>query len=273
MTAAKWRARDRIIPMAGVLTLAVIFLLTQKIDWRIIDHAFLSGYLLALSALAMVFMRIRRQLPGMPLGLMSTWLKVHVMIGALMLPLFWLHLGKAWPNGLFEQILAGIFYTVIISGLAGRLLQKILPAGLTAAGYEVTRERIPREIIGLRLEAERLLVECTEKTGKRSLALAYEQTFAWYFRRPRFALSYIFGASAARHWFEHHAARLGLALDSVERSYLDQIRTLAERKHLLDLHYALQSVLRYWQFLHVPIAIAFYVFATWHVALVHVYAQ
>ena len=72
---------------------------------------------------------------------------------------------------------------------------------------------------------------------------------------------------------DHHAARLGRTLDSVERGYLDQIRALAERKHVLDLHYALQSLLRRWQFVHVPMAVGFYVFVTWHVALVHVYAQ
>lgn len=273
MVTSRWRSRERMIPMIGVLMLVAIFLAGQKVDWRIIDHAFLTGYPLALLLLSMALLSMRKKLPAFPLGVMSTWLKMHVMIGVILLPVFWLHLGKVWPNGVFEQILAGIFYTVIASGFAGRLLQKILPSSLTAAGGEVTRERIPREIIGLRLEVERLLVACTEETGKRSLAIAYEQTLGWYFRRPRFMFAHIIGASKARHWFDHHAARLGLTLNSVERGYLDQIRALAERKHILDLHHALQGLLRAWQFVHAPIAWAFYVFAIWHIALVHVYAQ
>ncbi len=261
------------IPMTGVLILAAVFLTAKQADWRIINHAILTGYMLALLAFSMTLLSFRKRLPALPAGLMSTWLRLHVVIGAVLLPAFWLHIGHVWPNGLFEQILAGVFYVVAISGLAGRLMQKVLPISLAAAGGEVTRERIPREIIGVRIEVERLLIECTEKTGKRSLALAYEQTLNWYFRRPRFKLAHIIGVSKARHWFDHHAMRLGRTLDEVERGYLDQIEILAERKRVLDLHYALQGLLRRWLFLHVPAAVAFYVFATWHIALVHVYAQ
>lgn len=261
------------IPMIGMLTFAAVFLATQQVDWRIIDHAFLTGYMLAALVLSMTLLSVRKQLPALPFGLMSTWLRLHVVIGVVLLPAFWLHIGKAWPNGLFEQILAGVFYIVVLSGFAGRLMQKILPINLATSGSEVTRERIPREIIGLRLEVERLIVACAEDTGKRSLAVGYEQTLAWYFRRPRFLLAHIIGASTARHWFDHHTSRLSLTLDGVERGYLDQIRALAEQKHVLDLHRALQGLLRGWLFAHVPAATAFYVFVTWHIALVHVYAQ
>ncbi len=259
--------------MIGLLTLITVFLARQHVDWQIIHHDFLTGYVLALLAFTMLFLSWRRSLPALPLGLMSTWLKLHVGTGLLLMPVFWLHIGKAWPNGVFEQILAGLFYGALLSGIAGRFLQKILPTNLTTAGGEVTRERIPRDIIGIRLEVERLLVDCAEEAGKRSLAMAYEQTLAWYFRKPRFMLAHIIGSTTGRHWFEHRAARLTLSLDHTERSYLDQIRKLAEQKHKLDHHYALQSLLRRWLFLHVPAAIAFYVFAVWHIALVHVYAQ
>lgn len=259
--------------MLGIVTLAAVLLTARQVDWRIVDHSILTGYMLAVLALSMMLLPLRKRFPALPAGLVSTWLRLHVVIGAVLLPAFWLHIGNIWPNGLFEQILAAAFYIVIASGFAGRLMQKILPTNLATAGGEVTRERIPREIIGIRLEAERLLVDCAEETGKRSLVLAYEQTLSWYFRRPRFMLAHMIGASTARHWFDHHAARLGRTLDSVERGYLDQIRTLAERKRILDLHYALQSLLRRWLFVHIPTAIALYIFAIWHIALVHVYAR
>ncbi len=259
--------------MFGLLVLAAIFLAARQIDWRIIHQSFLTGYILVLLLLTMAFLPLRRRLPGLPFGLMSTWLRLHVVFGIILLPVFWLHIGKAWPIGLFEQLLAAAFYITVLSGLCGRLMQKILPTNLTAAGGEVTRERIPRDIIGLRLEVERILVDCAEETGKRSLAIAYEQTLAWYFRRPRFLLAHVIGAAKARHWFDHHVARLSHTLDGVERGYLDQIRDIAERKHALDLHYTLQYLLRGWPFIHAPAAIAFSVFVSWHIALVHVYAQ
>ena len=84
----------------------------------------------------MALLPLRRRLPGLPIGLMSTWLRVHVVIGVVLLPVFWLHIGRLWPNGLFEQLLAAAFYVVVLSGLSGRLLQKILPTNLTSAGGE-----------------------------------------------------------------------------------------------------------------------------------------
>lgn len=259
--------------MIGMFLLAAVFLASRHVDWRIIHHAFLTGYILALLAFTMLFLSCRKALPALPLGLVSTWLKLHVGTGLLLMPVFWLHIGHIWPNGVFEQLLACLFYSALLSGIAGRALQKILPTNLTATGGEVTRERIPREIIGIRLEVERLLVDSADETGKRSLAMAYEQTLAWYFRKPRFLIAHIIGATSGQHWFDHHAARLALSLDRTERGYLDQIRGLADQKHKLDHHYALQSLLRYWLFFHVPAATAFYVFVIWHIALVHVYAQ
>ena len=273
MVTPAWRSRDGIVATAGILVLAGIFLTADHVDWRIVDPAFLTGYMLAALLVSMLLLSWRKQLPGLPVGQVSTWLKLHVTAGVMLPLVFWLHIGKAWPNGVFEQLLAGQFYGVVLSGILGRALQKILPNSLTAAGGEVTRERIPREIIAIRLGVERLLAECAAETGKRSLALAYDQTLAWYFRKPRFLPAHIVGASTARHWFEHHAGRLSLALDDAERGFLDRIRALAERKHVLDLHYALQSVLRRWLFVHLPAAIALCVFAIWHIALVHVYAQ
>lgn len=273
MVMARWLSRDRVIPLLGVVMLATIFVATRQIDWRIIHPPFLTGYCLAVLLLSMLLLSLRKQLPGMPLGLASTWLHLHVVVGVVLLPCFWLHIGRIWPNGLFEQVIAAIFYLVVLSGVVGRLMQKIIPANLTTAGGEVTRERIPREIIRLRLDVEQLLVGCTEETGKRSLAIAYEQTLAWYFRRPRFILAHIMGASTARHWFDNHVAGLIRSLDETERGYLDQICKLADGKHALDLHYALQMLLRSWLFIHAPLAFAFFVFVAWHVALVHVYVQ
>ena len=217
MVAARWRSRDRIIPLLGIVLLVMIFVATRQFDWQVIHPPFLTGYSLAALLLSMILLPLRKKLPGMPIGQASTWLHLHVVIGVVLLPCFWLHLGHVWPNGVFEQAIAAMFYLVVLSGIAGRLLQKTIPSNLTAAGGEVTRERIPREIIKLRLDVEQLLVDCAEETGKRSLAMAYEETLAWYFRRPRFMAAHIMGASSARHWFDNHASGLIRSLDQTER--------------------------------------------------------
>lgn len=273
MIARRPGRRDAALLTAGLTVVTAVWLAGRHISWMIVHPSFLTGYVLVALLLASAMLALRKRLPGMPIGIVSTWLKLHVTIGLVILPIFWLHIGRLWPNGLFEQGLAGIFYALVATGAGGRLLQKILPQGLATAGGEVILERIPGEIISLRGDVERLLVACSEETGKTTLAMAYEQTLAWYFRRPRFFVGHVMGMSKARHWFDNRVGGLERSLDAVERGYLDRIRVLAESKHVLDYHYTLQSLLRGWLFLHVPIAAAFYVLAGWHVVLVHVYAQ
>lgn len=265
--------RDSILLLTGLMVTSLIWLATRHVSWMVIHPSFLTGYLLALIAFSQGLLTLRKRLPGLPIGVASTWLKLHVVSGIVLLPVFWLHLGKVWPNGLFEQGLAFLFYLMALTGIMGRLLQKILPIALASSGREVTLERIPGDIIRLREAIERLLIECSEETGKRSLAVAYEQSLAWYFRRPRFIVSCLFGTARGRHWYNNQANVLERALGTKEKVYLERLSTLARQKHLLDLHYAQQSLLRYWLFLHVPIAVAFYVGVTWHMALVHIYAQ
>ncbi len=265
--------RDMALLLGGITALGLIWLATRQISWMVIHPSFLSGYLLALIAISLSFLALRKRLPGLPIGKASTWLKLHVVSGSVLLPVFWLHLGTFWPTGLFEQGLTTLFYALIITGVVGRLLQKVIPILLTSSGYETILERIPRDIIRLRERVEKLLIDCSAETGKRSLATAYEQSFAWYFRQPRFVLASALGVPRGRHWFTNQAKALERSLDKKELDYLERMKALALRKQLLDLHYAKQSLLRYWLFLHVPLAVAFYVAALWHIALVHVYAQ
>lgn len=270
-----WRPdrRDQVLLISGLAATALIWLSAREIGWRVIHPSFLSGYLLAFIVAAQGFLSLRKRLPGLPIGAASTWLKLHVVGGVVLLPVAWLHVETLWPTGLFEQGLALLFYLLTLSGILGRLLQKALPMSLASSGGEVIFERIPGEIIRLRQAAERQLIEYAEKTGKGSLTAAYEETLAWYFRRPRFMLSYLLGMARGRHWFNNQARVIAGVLGADEKPYLDRLSALALRKHLLDLHYAQQSLLRSWLFLHVPVAVAFYTGVVWHVLLVHIYAQ
>lgn len=265
--------RDWILLFGALISFGCIWLAVREINWMVVHPSFLTGYILAILALSLGFLAIRKRLPGLPIGSASTWLKVHVTSGVVLLFVFWLHLGTIWPSGPFEQIFALSFYLLIGSGLVGRLLQKGLPLVLASTGGEVILERIPREVIRIREQIEDLLIECSAETGELSLALAYEESLAWYFRRPRFVLSSIFGLPRGRHWFNNQAAILERSLSSNQQPYLDQVKILASRKYFLDQHYALQNILKYWLFLHIPAAVFFYVFAIWHTVLVHIYAQ
>ena len=69
-----------------------------------------------------------------------------------------------------------------------------------------------------------------------------------------------------------HVSALRRYLNETERGVLDQVEQLAFRKNQLDAHFALQSVLKLWLFVHIPAAVLLLALALWHLLVVNIYA-
>ena len=236
------------------------------------NHQANTGYwLLAVFVLLAVF-NARKRLSMIPVIRAALWLRLHVVGGILPLALFWLHTGTLWPSGLYEQILALMFYVITINGALGYILQRVYPHYLTQTGLEIIYERIPTELAALRKEAEELVLECADKTGSDTLARHYADTMGWFFRRPRFFFSHVTFSRRSSHWLHSQSAALRRYLNDAEAGYLHRLDALAETKNLIDLHYTYQSVMKRWLLFHVPLAVALLVLAVWHLIVVSVYA-
>ncbi|HEY2827085.1 MAG TPA: hypothetical protein VGJ04_05740, partial [Pirellulales bacterium] len=59
-------------------------------------------------------------------GMVKTWLRAHIWLGLLTVPLILLHSGFAW-GGQLTTILAWLFIAVIVSGIFGLIMQQWLP--------------------------------------------------------------------------------------------------------------------------------------------------
>lgn len=232
----------------------------------------LSGYLLYALFVALGLFSGRKRLAMVPLGRASVWAAVHVYGGVFGLALYWLHAPSLWPNGLYEQGLALLVYAVMATGIVGTVIQRVFPRRLTQTGIEVIYERIPEEIARLREEAESIVVECTRELQSDTLARYYFETFAWYFERPRFVTSHLFGSQHGLHWVRQQRLTVSRYLEPRELGYLDALTELGYTKTRIDVHFALQSAMKKWLLLHVPLSAALLAMATWHLLLVHVYA-
>lgn len=258
-----------IFAVTGVVALAV-WRATQR-AWMV-DPDFLTGWVLMLMVATLVLYGVRRRLPMLPLGKASTWLAVHIVVGFAAIAAYAIHVGTAWPAGAADRTLAVLFATVIASGIAGHVLQAIVPARLAHSGPELIYERIPAEVAKLRAAAEQTLMDAADAAGHETLIAYYAQTLAWYFERPRFALNHVLGGDRAESWERHRLAAVEKLLAAEERPHLAALGELCRRKRAVDVQYALQSLLRAWTFVHVPAAAAFLVLAAWHSLIVHVYA-
>ena len=85
-------------------------------------------------------------------------------------------------------------------------------------------------------------------------------------------LKHLLGSNADRAWLSRHLNSVRRYLNADEISYLDEIQKLAERKSLVDEHFARQDVMKKWLLMHLPISILVFAMSVWHVILVYSYA-
>ncbi|MBT6717686.1 MAG: hypothetical protein HOB18_08640 [Nitrospina sp.] len=255
----------------ATLFFVLIWVWTLKVDSSLNYPEFVSGGALFFIIFFLCLFNIRKRVPFLPLWPAHKWFLLHTVAGFLALSLFWLHAGVMWPNGLYVQILAFLFYLTTLSGIVGLVMEKVYPNLLTRIGLECIYERIPRDIAEIRNKAEALILECTEKTGSDTLAKHYLETLGGFFQRPRFFLNNIFGGQNAQTWVLQQCSILERFLNAAERDYLDQICALAETKRKIDFHYSLQKMLKNWLLIHVPLAAAVITMVVWHLIVIQVF--
>ena len=242
-------------------------------SWRQAQEATaLSGYMLIVLFLLLGLFNVRKKLAMLPVGRAAYWTAAHSVGGVLAIGLYFVHTeGTVWPSGAAERLLAALFYLVSLSGLAGYALQRSLPSRLTQSGIEVIYERVPAELADIRQRVEELVSEATEQHGSDTLARHYVESLSWFFRRPRFFFDHLSGGRRGQAWLTRETAAVARYLDAAEQARLDEIAGLGELKDRVDFHWSLQRLLRYWLFVHIPLAAAAIVLALWHVLVVHVY--
>jgi hypothetical protein len=233
---------------------------------------FLTGYLMFGLMIAVALLNFRKKLSMVPVGRAAYWLALHVFFGVLIIGLYFIHTQTIWPHGGFEQAFALLVYLVTASGLVGYALQRIIPRRLATSGIEIIYERIPAELSEIRHEVQEIVLACTKESGADTLSRHYLETLSWYFRKPRFFAGHLLGLDSGEHWVHFQVQPIGRYLNDAERAHLAKIEALALYKNRIDMHFAGQSVLKYWLLAHVPLAAALVAMMFWHVIIVNVYA-
>ena len=256
----------------GVAGWAIVALVALHADHSLRQSALITGYALLALMLALGLFNLKKRLVALPLGTARAWMSAHLVLGAVSLPLYLQHAGGFWPGGFYERALAACFYTAMLSGAAGYVLERLLPRRLAHLEGEVIYERIPSEIFALRERVEALVVKAVQDAGSDTLGRYYLESLHWFFQRPRFFRGHAFGSGRSARWIRGHVSALRRYLNEGERRALDELESLAFRKNLLDAHFALQSVLKLWLFVHIPAATLLIALAFWHLLVLNIYS-
>lgn len=232
----------------------------------------LSGWVLFSLVVVLALYNVRKKLPFLPLGSSASWLQWHLYLGLLTLLLFGLHVRWRVPNGTFETILSLLFLSVAGSGIAGLIVSRVFARRLTTRGEEVIFERIPVLQKRLRIDVEQLMLGGLSQTESAAISNFYTTRLMSFFEGPRNIWPHLLQSHRARHRLLVEIASHERYLNDTERKVMREIADRVRAKDDLDYQFAHQASLKYWLFLHIPLACALLVFAVFHVLLVYAFS-
>ncbi len=183
-----------------------------------------------------------------PFGTARLWLQAHIYFGVLALFAVLIHTDFRWPHGGIGWWLLGLSVWTTVSGIAGVVLQKWIPAALAEGlRVEALYERIPELTDQLRDEADELVADASE-----TLARFYQSDVRPALAGPSPSWAYLFDVRAGHQRALDSFENIARYVAKNEREQVENLQSIVTEKMELDAHYRLQGLLRHWLVLHVP---------------------
>jgi hypothetical protein len=231
----------------------------------------IAGYALMLYA---GLLGARKKVPVWRIGRAQTWMRGHIWLGSLSLPLILFHGGFAF-RGPLTALLMSLFFIVIASGVLGAAIQHYIPRMMTLrVPMETIYEEIPHVREQLREEADQLVATVYGAADVSTLADVEQQD------RARFREIYL--AKVRPFLTDPDAKQLELAdprrsaevFESLRRllvvsvhPVLNDLENICEEEHQLRRQASIYRWLHAWLLVHVPLSIALLALAAVHAVM------
>jgi len=226
----------------------------------------------------------RKRVPVYRFGRAQTWMRGHLWLGLLSLPLILFHSGFRYGHGLTAWLMT-LLIVVVASGLFGAALQHYMPRVMTR---EVTMETIYEEIGHVRAqlleEAEELIQQATGGEKKASAegsepdspgpAIAvsdetaplrnfYQQELKPFLEKPAARGSALGDAAQARSAFTQLRTLVPASLHTT----IEDLEGICEEERQLTLQSHLHMWLHGWLLLHIPLSLALILLGAMHAVM------
>ena len=226
----------------------------------------------------------RKKVPVWRVGRAQTWMRGHLWLGLLSLPLIVFHSGFRYGHGL-AAVLMTLLILVVASGVFGAALQHYMPRVMTR---EVAMETIYEEIehvrAQLREEAEELVTQAT--AGKAQAAAAgvadspstsvavrendaaplrnfFEQELKPFLESPSARGHALADQAQSRSAFVYLKTLVPPALHTT----LEDLESICEEERQLSLQARLHLWLHGWLLLHIPLSLALILLGAVHAVM------
>jgi len=212
----------------------------------------IAGYALMLFA---GLLGARKKVPVWRIGRAQTWMRGHLWLGLLSLPLILFHGGFAF-RGPLTALLMLLFVIVVVSGVVGAALQHYLPRIMTKqVPMETIYEEIPRVRAQLREEADQLAEAATLVEVEHDDKIRFRE---------------IYIAKIRPHLEQPDAELLQplrMAVPVSLHGVLDELEDICEEERQLNRQVRLYHLLHAWLLVHVPLSIVLLVLGGVHAVM------
>ena len=264
MRPLSFKNRRRISLTATALLVAVVWLIAWIQDGRLAHASVFTGSTVLGSLLLLGLLGVRRRIPVLRLGSVSTWTQIHIYTGLFAAAVYVIHVPAIIAGGVFECGLSIIFLLVSISGVYGVYASRTLPRRLTAVGEPYRFDRVAWHRGQIAQLAEDLLEELKEQSGVHVLGRFY-LSFLEPFFHSRPTMAYVFAPTGVRRRrLISGLTELDRYLEADSRSTAGRLAALVRRRDDLDYQFALQLRLRMWLVVHGSFSIILIIGAALH---------
>jgi len=217
---------------------------------------------------------LRKRVALWPVGTVQSWMRAHIWLTLLTVPLIFLHSGFRF-GGPMTVLLMVLYSIVMLSGVYGLILQHKIP--------QIMKERLPSETIyeqiphirsQLFLAAEKMrdslklagaLVApkpgvATDAESETTLLNFLENQVMPYLRARR-GTRFRLGNSR---YSEDTFRFVKLRVAEPYRSRVEEIQGWCDERRMLDLQVRMQHWLHGWLFVHVPFSFLLLLLTAWH---------
>jgi hypothetical protein len=214
---------------------------------------------------------VRKKLPFLPVGNVQRWLRGHIWLTLLTIPLILLHSGFRLGSPMTTTLMV-LYAIVMVSGIYGLILQHKLPTMMKESlPAEIVFEQIPNVRAQLCAAAEKLQHSLKQQATSGSVVVAtdvseevlagfVEQRLLPYLRAGRGERYRLGHAREADDIFRH----LKLRVDEMYRARVDDMRRWCDERRLTDTQLRMQHWLQGWLFVHVPLSFLLLLMTVWH---------
>ncbi|HEU5314084.1 MAG TPA: hypothetical protein VFU08_09680, partial [Candidatus Udaeobacter sp.] len=259
-TAAFWIYLGNFQPELLPATFRVPFALLQNPS----DHRSIGGTPLGLVLgtislgifVLAALLGVRKRLPFLPLGNVQRWLRGHIWLTLLTIPLILLHSGFRL-GGPMTTTLMVLYAIVMVSGIYGLILQHKLPTIMKESlPAEIVFEQIPNVRAQLCAAAQKLQLSLKQQATSGSAVVAtdvsQEEMLAGFIEQR--LLPYLCARRGEKYRLGHAReaddifSHLKLRVDKMYRARVDEMRRWCDERRLTDTQLRMQYWLHGWLF-------------------------